>query len=153
MPVLQTGDPGAIPGESTFHNEYSQRHGPVVQRRRLLVHVQATMVQFHPGSISRGPRYANGRAARLKPERVQVRLLPWAQTVIHLAIGVCRGAESSSPCHGEDRGFKSRQTRWSGTVRKLEKRRSSNLRDFAGSTPAHATGNTRRLSMGVLKWL
>ena len=36
---------------------------------------------------------------------------------------VCGGVESSSPCHGEGRGFESRQTRWNGTVRKLEKRR------------------------------
>ena len=54
-------------------------------------------------------------------------------------MSVCGGVESSSPCHGEDRGFKSRQTRWNGTVRKLEKRRSSNLRDSVSSTLTRAT--------------
>src|SRR5260370_1036661 len=63
-------------------------------------------------------------------------------------MSVCGGVESSSPCHGEDRGFKSRQTRWNGTVRKLEKRRSSNLRDFAGSTPALATSARSSIGSG-----
>jgi hypothetical protein len=43
---------GAILDGSTFHNENSERHGPVVQRRRLLAYTQATMVQVHPGSIT-----------------------------------------------------------------------------------------------------
>ncbi len=33
---------------------FSKRHGPVVQRRRLLAYTQATMVRVHPGSIHFG---------------------------------------------------------------------------------------------------
>ena len=44
---------GATPDGSTFLNKYSQHHGPVVQRRRLLAYTQATMVRVHPGSIRR----------------------------------------------------------------------------------------------------
>ena len=47
--------------------------------------------------------------------------------------------EYSPPCHGGDRGFKSRRGRWHSTVRKPAKRRSSNLRDFVGSTPTRVT--------------
>ena len=47
--------------------------------------------------------------------------------------------EYSPPCHGGDHGFKSRRGRWHSTVRKPAKRRSSNLRDFVGSTPTRAT--------------
>ena len=43
---------------------------------RLLAYIQTTMVQLHPGLL--GPRYANGRAVRLKPECLQVQILPWA---------------------------------------------------------------------------
>jgi hypothetical protein len=52
MPVSQAGDPGAIPGGST------EKHSPVVQRQRRLVHIQETMVRFHPGLLTM-PRYAN----------------------------------------------------------------------------------------------
>jgi hypothetical protein len=102
----------------------------------------------------RGPGYANGRAARLKPGRLWVRLPPWV-----LGPG-CKGfrlgrqwadhsrleremlrvrlppepsitpswssPECSPPCHGGDRGFKSRRGRWNGTVRKPAKRPGSN---------------------------
>ncbi len=44
MPASHAGGPGAIPGESTSAD-------PVVQRQRLLVHVRATMVRVHPGSL------------------------------------------------------------------------------------------------------
>ena len=56
---------------------------PVVQRLRHLSYKQKTMVRFHPGLLSQNgkkqisPRCAKGRAARLKPERLQVRLLLW----------------------------------------------------------------------------
>ena len=51
-------------------------YGPVVQRQRLLAYNQATVVRVHPGLLT--PRYANGRAVRLKPECLQVRILLWA---------------------------------------------------------------------------
>ena len=44
--------PGEIPGEST------ETCSPVVQRQRRLVHIQETMVRFHPGLLTM-PRYAN----------------------------------------------------------------------------------------------
>ncbi len=34
-----------------------EKHGPVVQWQRLLVHTQETTVRFHPGPL--WPRYAN----------------------------------------------------------------------------------------------
>ena len=34
-----------------------EKHGPVVQRQRHLVHTQETMVRVHPGPLR--PRYAN----------------------------------------------------------------------------------------------
>jgi hypothetical protein len=46
--------PGAIPGGSTEN----KKHSPVVQRQRRLVHIQETMVRFHPGLLTM-PRYAN----------------------------------------------------------------------------------------------
>ncbi len=102
-------------------------------------------------ALSLGPLWLGRQLAdhpHLERRMLRVRLPPEP-----LSTGVCGGAESSSPCHGEGRGFESRQARLNGTVRKLAKRRSSNLRDFAGSTPALATGNSRRLGIGVPKWL
>ena len=87
MPVLQTGDPGAIPGESTFHDEYSQQHGPVVQRRRLLAYTQATMVRVHPGLLDE----------RRLDETAQVREL--AQR-FGLNPSVCRFDSCSGHIHG-----------------------------------------------------
>lgn len=65
-----------------LNSESSPPRDPVVQRRRRLAYTQATMVRVHPGSLI-SPRYANGRAARLKPERVQVRILLWASRRKH----------------------------------------------------------------------
>ena len=86
--------------------------------------------------------------------------------------------ECSPPCHGGDRRFKSDRGRFCSAVRKLAKRRSSNLRElwvrlppvllqdasvghwqasvavthppagFAGSTPARRTENTARSFRG-----
>jgi hypothetical protein len=53
--------------------------GPVVQRQRLLAYTQATMVQVHPGLLRLGT--PTGRAARLKPTRLPVRLRPWVVTI------------------------------------------------------------------------
>ena len=72
MPVSQAGDPGAIPGGST------EKHSPVVQRQRRLVHIQAGVVRFHPGLLSietTRPDTPSRRAARLRPGCLQVRLL------------------------------------------------------------------------------
>ena len=71
-PAPHAGNPGATPGEST--------HGPVVQRRRRLGHIQEMMVQLHPGSLAACPDTPTGRATRLKPECLQVRLLLWVLT-------------------------------------------------------------------------
>ena len=58
-----------------FESHRFRSYGPVVQRQRLLAHIQATVVQLHPGLLT--PRYANGRAVRLKPECLQVQILLW----------------------------------------------------------------------------
>ena len=53
--------------------------GPVVQRRRHLFYTQETMVRFHPGLLDKQRLDTpTGRAARFKPECLQVRLLLWA---------------------------------------------------------------------------
>ena len=56
--------------------------GPVVQRRRLLAYTQATAVRFRPGLL--GPGTPIGRAARLKPGCLWVRLPRWA---LHSRLG------------------------------------------------------------------
>ena len=81
-PAPQARNPGASPGDST-------RDGPVVQRQRRLVPTQETMVRLHPGLLD-CPGTPIGRAAWLKPRRMQVRLRPWArpgrQTADHLGL-------------------------------------------------------------------
>ena len=52
----------------------------MVQRQRRLVHIQETMVRFHPGLLSivtTRPDTPSRRAARLRPGCLQVRLLFW----------------------------------------------------------------------------
>ena len=77
MPVLQTGDPGAIPGGSTSISNC--RTGPVVQWRRHLAYNQKTMVRFHPGPLERRfskpplARCDAGLAARLSISPTRVR--------------------------------------------------------------------------------
>jgi hypothetical protein len=44
---------------------------------RLTSHDQETMIQLHPRLLVTTPRYANGRAIRLKPGCLQVRILLW----------------------------------------------------------------------------
>lgn len=78
IPVLQTGDPGAIPGGSTRIVRSSQT-GPVVQWRRHLAYNQKTMVRFHPGPLERRfskpplARCDAGLAARLSISPTRVR--------------------------------------------------------------------------------
>ena len=70
MPASHAGDPGAIPGEST-------QLSPVVQRLRRLVHIQETMVQFHPGLLTKqwlGRQLADHFG--LEPEMLWVRIPP-----------------------------------------------------------------------------
>jgi len=67
-----------------------------------------------------------GRAARLKPECLQVRLLLGAPVTNNTSSQ--SSPECSPPCHGGDRRFKSDRGRFDSAVRKLAKRRSSNLR-------------------------
>lgn len=98
------------------------------------------------------PDTQTGKAAWLKPERLQVRLLLGAlhgsvgnwQTTLAQNQGCCgfkshlsywkqkmssqSSQECSPPCHGGDRRFKSDRGRFCSAVRKLAKRRSSNLR-------------------------
>jgi hypothetical protein len=60
--------------------------------------------------------------------------------------------ECSPPCHGGDRRFKSDRGRLDSAVRKLAKRRSSNLRACGfDSHPCYLT--MRRLGIGKPKWL
>ena len=81
-PVSQAGDPGAIPGGST------QQNSPVVQRQRRLVHIQETMVRFHPGLLQRrdaqirqsAERSGSGTDRRLVAGRLQGRVLLWVLT-------------------------------------------------------------------------
>jgi hypothetical protein len=141
-PAPQTGNPGAIPGDST-------RDGPVVQRPRRLAYTQETMVQLHPGLLDR-PGTPMGRAAWLKPRRLPVRFQPWArpgrQAEDHLGLepgmlrvrippgpletSCPRGAAWSArlPVTQEIAGSNPVEGAY-GAVRKAEKRPSSNLGD------------------------
>ncbi len=102
------------------------------------------MVRLHPGPLATCPDTPTGRATRLKPECLQVRLLLWVLTKQRLGrqladhLGLEPGMlwvrpppeplqhitssqsspECSPPCHGGDRGFKSHRGRlktWHGT--------------------------------------
>ena len=126
---------------------------------------RTTMVQVHPGLLRR-PGTPTGRAARLKPARLQVRLLLWAllamirlgrQLADHLGLEPGMLWVRVPPellqitfvlveQPGVLASLSRRRSRvqipsgtLDSTVRKLEKRRSSNLRDSAGSTPTRAT--------------
>ena len=64
--------PGANPGEST----HQQSCGPVA-KAALLQGADRGFESLQDYFSDAMPRYANGRAARLKPERLQVRVLLW----------------------------------------------------------------------------
>jgi hypothetical protein len=70
----------------------------------------------------------------------------WVRIPLELFINTSSRSspECSPPCQGGDQGFKSPRGRFLTTlndaVRNLEKRRSSNLRDFVGSTPTRVNG-------------
>ena len=51
-----------------------EKHGPVVQRQRLLVHTQETMVRLHPGPLRLGRQPADHLG--LEPGMLWVRLPP-----------------------------------------------------------------------------
>ena len=136
-----------------------QQLSPVAQRRRLLPYKE-TIGGSSPSRTTEETQRLDtptGRATRLKPECLRVRILLWAlnyktwlgrQLADHFGLEPemlrvrippellatkqlrPRGAAECSPaCHAGDRGFKSHRGRLLGTVRKLVKRRSSNLRD------------------------
>jgi hypothetical protein len=86
----------------------------------------------------------------LEPGMLWVRFPP---ELLKLSITSSQSSqECSPPCHGGDRRFKSDRGRFHSAVRKLAKRRSSNLRTPVGSTPTRAT-DMRRLGIGKPKWL
>jgi hypothetical protein len=83
-------------------------HSPVVQRQRLLAYTQATMVQVHPGLLDHKSHSRPRGAARS------------ARQPVTLEIVGSNPIEDAFPL---------------GTVRKLAKRRSSNLRDLRVRLP------------------
>ncbi len=95
-----------------------------------------------------------GRAARLKPECLQVRLLLWAQVTYVLAeqSGVLATLSRwrSSVQIRSGTPFQSDQ---SGAVRKQAKRRSSNLRGLWVRLPPVLLKDMRRLGIGKPQWL
>ena len=72
----------------------------------------------------------------LEPEMLWVRIPP---ELLKNNLSSWSSLECSPACHAGDRGFKSHRGRFHSTVRKLEKRRSSNLRDFVSSNLTRAT--------------
>jgi hypothetical protein len=150
-------DLGAIPSESTLMNS------PVVQWQRLLSYKQETMVQLHPGLLTnaqvrqlaerlglnpRDSRFDSSsghiRLGRqladhlgLEPGMLWVRIPPELLQVNNFVLVEQPGVLACL----------SRRRSWvqipsgtlDSTVRKPAKRRSSNLRDFVGSTPTRAT--------------
>ena len=84
------------------------------------------------------PDTPTGRAARLRPEGLQVRFLLWVLETIRP-----RGAAECSPaCHAGDRGFKSHRGRstWHGApIRQSDQAQTLVV---VGSTPSRATRKT-----------
>jgi hypothetical protein len=146
----QTGHPMSV-----HHSSFLIQHfcpSPVVQRRRLLVHIQGTVVRVHPGLLAQVRQLAErpglnpggcgfdshlehsesrlGRQladhSRLEREMLWVRvplellIISIANALRSVAVGAtvlsCLSSwssqECSSPCQGEDRGFKSHRGRW-----------------------------------------
>jgi hypothetical protein len=137
-------------------------NSPVVQRQRLLSYKQETMVQLHPGLLTnaqvrqlaerlglnpRDSRFDSSsghiRLGRqladhlgLEPGMLWVRIPP---ELLKYILSSWSSLECSPACHAGDRGFKSHRGRSIARYANLAKRRSSNLRDFVGSTPTRAT--------------
>ena len=129
-------------------------HGPVAQRQRQHPY-KVTIGGSSPSRTTLAQVRQLGRAARLKPECLRVRLPLWAQRLgrqpaDHLGLepgmlwvrlppeplnersmASWSSLECSPACHAGDRGFKSRRGRFGrhGAVRKSAKRPSSNLGD------------------------
>ena len=145
----QALDLGAIPSESI--------DSPVVQRQRLLSYKQETMVQLHPGLLTNAQVRQLAERLGLNPSVCRFNscsghMRLGRQLADHLGLepGMLWVRIPHSFVLVEQPGVLaclSRRRSWvqipsgtlSGTVRKPEKRRSSNLRDFVGSTPSRAT--------------
>src|SRR5262245_28938754 len=67
---------------------------------------QESLVRFQPPGL--GLDTPTGRAARLKNERL------WVRIPLQVFLSSWSSPECSSPCHGEGRGFKSRRGRFLG---------------------------------------
>ena len=143
MPVSQAGDPGAIPGGST------EIHRPVGQRQGRLVHIQETMVRFHPGLLTM-PRYAKrqsdstqtrGFAGSSPPRATRTSCVGWAL----VSPTVCRAAASSPATSA----FKHRRCSSSGRAVYISGH------NFVGhfynhtNTPIQRVGNKTRSTAGV----
>ena len=141
--------PGEIPGGST------ETCSPVVQRQRRLVHIQETMVRFHPGLLlmeTIRPDTPSRRAARLRPGCLQVRLLFWVLAenyVLVEQLGVLATLSRWRPSVQIRSGTLSTH----GMVRQLAERRISNVRGCGFDSLPCYFNNMRRLGIGEPQWL
>ena len=118
------------------------QHGPVVQRQRLLAHIQDNDGSIPSGTTSKAqvrqlaerlglnpsvcgfdsrPGHSKTRLGRqsadhlgLEPGMLWVRVPP---EPLEYILSSWSSLECSPPCHGGDRGFKSRRGRWSEMAR------------------------------------
>ena len=113
-----------------------EKHGPVVQRLRHLVHTQETMVRLHPGPLRLGRQLADHLG--LEPGMLWVRLPPEPLRTI-TTMASWSSLECSPACHAGYHGFKSRRGRLK--MAWYANRQSGEAQTFvtAGSTPALAT--------------
>ena len=74
---------------------------PVVQRRRLLAHIQATMVRVHPGSLDDGLLVQGNDAGSAR------RKSGFNSPAVHCATGSWSKGDDTSPA-GWESGFESR---------------------------------------------
>ena len=112
-----------------------KKHGPVVQRRRRLVHTQETMVRLHPGPLRLGRQPADHLG--LEPGMLWVRLPPEPLKKIESSWS---SLECSLARHARDRGFKSRRGRLDEMARYANRQSGqAQILVIAGSTPACAT--------------
>ena len=118
-----------------------EKHGPVVQRQRLLVHTQETMVQLHPGPLRLGRQPADHLG--LEPGMLWVRLPPEPLRTITNDQWP-RGAAWSArlPVTQEIAGSNPVEVAWK--MARYANRQSGEAQTFvtAGSTPACATRTT-----------
>jgi hypothetical protein len=87
-PALKTGGGLGLPVSSSLT---ASADGPVVQRYDVWL---TSRKRWFDSFRDYSPEYANGRAVRLKPECLQVRLLPWA---LRLNSGMARLAIGRPP--------------------------------------------------------